>query len=257
MNSVIHNHRSGCLYISVMRYSLKRLITVNLESVSLKSLRFRILIIPWEVESFKAQKIVTLNKEQKAILIGMILGDAYLQITGKRNARLRLEHGIKQKEYLLWKANKFPQLFQGQPKYLERQHPVTGRIYQYCRHQSNANSELGRWRLWFYQDGKKKIPEDLIDYLKDPLSLAVWYMDDGYYYDRDRVSYLYLGKAMKAEAEIASETITRNFGIKSKILDKKKKGFALYFFPHETLKLHNLLKKYIIPSLNYKINQSP
>lgn len=198
-----------------------------------------------------------INKEQKAILIGMILGDAYLQTTGKRNARLRLEHSVKQKDYLLWKINKFPQLFQGQPKYIERKHPISGGIYNYCRHQSNANPELGKWRLRFYQDGKKKIPKNLIDYLKDPLSLAVWYMDDGYYYNRDRVSYLYLGRVTKSEAEIAADAIQSNFGIQSKVLDKKRKGFALYFFPRETQELHKLLKKYIIPSLNYKIDQTP
>jgi len=196
---------------------------------------------------------VTLNNEQKAILIGMILGDTYLQRTGKKNARLRLEHSVKQKEYLLWKVSKFPQLFQGQPKYIIRQHPISGGIYRYCRHQSNANPELGKWRLRFYRDGKKKIPENLKDYLKDLLSLAVWYMDDGYYYNRDKVSYLYLGRITKKEAEIAAETIQDNFRIPSKILDKKQKGFALYFFPRETKKLHELLKKYIIPSLNYKI----
>ena len=198
-----------------------------------------------------------LNKEQKAILIGVILGDAYLQRTGERNARLRLEHSIKQKDYLLWKVNKFPQLFQGQPKYIQRQHPISGGIYQYCRHQSNATPELGKWRLRFYQDNKKKIPKNLKDYLKDPLSLAVWYMDDGYYYNRDKVSYLYLGRVTKMDAETAKDAIQNNFGILSKVLDKKKKGFALYFFPRETQKLHELLKKYIIPSLNYKINITP
>jgi len=185
----------------------------------------------------------------------MILGNACLSATGKRNARLRLEHDIKQKDYLLWKISKFPQLFQGRPKHLKRQHPISGEIFQSCCHQSNANPELGKWRLRFYQDGRKKIPENLADYLKDPLSLAVWYMDNGYYYRREKVSYLYLGRVTNEEAKIAAEAIQSNFGIRSKILKEKKKGFALYFFPRETKKLHKLLKKYIIPSLNYKINQ--
>ena len=43
------------------------------------------------------------TKLQKAILAGTLLGDAFLQKTGVKNARLRLEHGERQKEYLLWK----------------------------------------------------------------------------------------------------------------------------------------------------------
>lgn len=194
------------------------------------------------------------NKEQKSILIGTILGDAYLQKTGKRNARLRFEHGNKQRDYLLWKISKFPKLFHGKPKYLERKHPVSKKVYKYWRHQSNSTPELGKWRIIFYREGKKHIPEKLEDFLKDPLSLAVWYMDDGYYYVRDKVSYLYLGIVGKIEAENAKMVIDKNFKIFCRILDKKQKGFALYFPPKETIKLHNKIKPFILPIFKYKIS---
>ena len=194
------------------------------------------------------------SKEQKSILVGMILGDAYLQKTGKKNARLRLEQGARQKNYLFWKISKFPKLFQGKPKYLERKHPLIGEVYKYWRHQSNSTPELGKWRMVFYPDDKKHIPKNLADLLRDPLSLAVWYMDDGYYYDRDKVSYLYLGRVDKAEAEIAQLAIEKNFGVSSKVLDKKQKGFALYFSPSETIKFHKIIKKFILPFFDYKIS---
>lgn len=186
----------------------------------------------------------------------MILGDAYLQKTGKKNARLRLEQGARQKDYLFWKISKFPKLFQGKPKYLERKHPLTGKVYKYWRHQSNSTPELGKWQRVFYPDGKKHIPENLKDILKDFLSLAVWYMDDGYYYDRDKVSYLYLGRVNKKEAEIANIMFEENFGIFSKTLDKKQKGFALYFSPSETIKFHKKIEKFILPLFDYKIGKS-
>ena len=194
-----------------------------------------------------------LNKEQKSILVGLILGDAYLQKTGDRNARLRLEHGAKQKDYLLWKISKFPKLFQGKPKYLERVHPISKKTYCYWRHQSNATPELGAWRRIFYVDGKKQIPRDLKNYLKNYLSLAVWYMDDGYYYGRDKVSYLYLGRVSKQEAETASGAIKENFGLNSRVLDKKNKGFVIYFSPAETIELHRKIKQFILPMFSYKL----
>lgn len=196
------------------------------------------------------------SKEQKAILVGTILGDAYLQKTGKRNARLRLEHGASQKEYLFWKINKFPKLFQGKPKYFERKHPTSGQVYKYWRHQSNSTPELGKWRAVFYLDGTKHIPENLKDFLKDPLSLAVWYMDDGYYYSRDKVSYLYLGRISKKEANTIKVVFEKNFEIFPKILDKKEKGFVLYFSPEETRKFHKKIEKFILPIFGYKIGKS-
>lgn len=184
----------------------------------------------------------------------MILGDAYLQKTGKKNARLRLEQGARQKDYLFWKINKFPKLFQGKPKYLERKHPLSGQIYKYWRHQSNSTPELGKWCSVFYPNGKKHIPENLKDLLTDFLSLAVWYMDDGYYYGRDMVSYLYLGRIDKKEAETAKIIFEKNFEIFPKILDKKQKGFALYFSPSETIKFHKKIKVFILPLFDYKIS---
>lgn len=196
------------------------------------------------------------SKEQKAILIGTILGDAYLQKTGKKNARLRLEHGASQKDYIFWKVSQFPKLFQGEPKYLERKHPLSGQIYKYWRHQSNSTPELGKWHAKFYGGGKKHIPNTIRNLLQDSLSLAVWYMDDGYYYPRDKVSYLYLGKVSKSEAEIVKSALEKNFNIFSKVLNKKQKGFALYFYHNETKKLHDMIRQYVLPSMQYKLIKS-
>ena len=145
-------------------------------------------------------------------------------------------------------------MFQGKPKYLERKHPVNGKVYKYWRHQSNSTPELGKWRAIFYREGRKHIPDQLENLLKDSLSLAVWYMDDGYYYSRDKVSYLYLGRAQGKEAEIAQTAIEDNFQISCRILDKKQKGFALYFSPKETIKLHQEIKQFILPMFSYKIS---
>jgi len=195
--------------------------------------------------------MISLSKEQKSILFGIILGDGYLQKTGQKNARLRLEHGKDQKEYLLWKVRKLGKLFQGKPKYLERIHPISKRKYCYWRHQSQSAPYLGKLRKIFYSDGKKKIPENLEKYLT-PLTLAVWYMDDGYYYLRDRCSYLYLGNVSKEEAEIVAQTLLKKFNISSRV-KQKKKGYAIYFSPKEARKLKNLIKGHILSQFNYKL----
>lgn len=193
-----------------------------------------------------------LSSLQRDILVGTILGDAFLHKTGERNARLRLEQGVKQKSYLLWKVEQLSQLFQGKPKYLKRVHPLTKKTYEYWRHQSQSMPALGALRRIFYPSGKKAIPENLEVFLRSPRVLAVWYMDDGYYYQRDRVSYLYLGNVTYHEAEVASAALHVRYNLIARVLAKKK-GFALYFAPEEARKLAALIRRYILDEFNYKL----
>lgn len=197
-----------------------------------------------------------MSERQKAIVLGIILGDGYLQPTGVNNARLRLEHGVKQKDYILWKVRQLPEVFSGSVKYLTRVHPLTHRTYEYYRHQSATNSYLGKLRKLFYPNAKKIIPSKLIQLLKSPLSLAVWYMDDGYYYQRDKCAYLYLGNVTREEAEIVRKLLNINFQIQTKVLNKKR-GYAIYFSRLEALKLKQVIKDYLLPSFNYKIPSDP
>jgi hypothetical protein len=192
-----------------------------------------------------------LNKHEKAAVIGMILGDGYLQKTGEKNARLRLEHGAKQKAYLLWKSMLLQRFFQGKPTMLTRVHPITKRSYDYARHQSSSSPELGKLRKIFYPEGKKSIPQDLEKFLISPLTLAIWHMDDGYYDQKDND--IYLGNVSKREAEVARDAIQKKFSLESSVIDKKIKGFVLYFSPRIAQKFSQLIKKYILPEMAYKI----
>jgi hypothetical protein len=197
-----------------------------------------------------------MNKRKQAILVGMILGDAYLQKTGKRNARIRLEHSEKQKDYLLWKGSQFPEFFQGKPRRIERFNPVYKKKYVYFRWQSNASPQIGKFRQIFYQKGKKIIPEELPKFLKDPLSLAIWFMDDGYFYRRDKIAYLYLPKYSQEEVGRLLATLKSNFSLEAKVKSKKRGNLVLIFSVQKTKKLISLIKPFIIPSMKYKISSS-
>lgn len=190
------------------------------------------------------------------VLIGTILGDAYLQSTGKQNARLRLEHGLKQESYLLWKVRELEKIFQGKLTYLSRKHPKTKQTYHYVRYQTYTHEFLGTLREMFYPRGKKQIPECLAEII-NPFVLAVWYMDDGYYDSRHNSAYLYLGTTARLEAEIAQHAIQSKLKIENKVKDLKKKGFALYFSPGETRKLKSEIKNHVLPFFIYKLPLDP
>lgn len=199
-----------------------------------------------------SRKEMKLTKTAQEVLVGTILGDGFLQKTGSQNARLRFEHSCAQSAYLRWKMAKIGHLFQGKVSQIERKHPISQETYCTMRAQSDSSALLGKWRKLFYPGEKKKIPDDLKEYL-GPLALAVWYMDDGYYYQRDRCSYIYLGMVSGAEAEIVQNAIRENFEIVTIILDKKKKGMVIYFSPQESKKLQVLISQYVIEEMRYKL----
>jgi len=198
-----------------------------------------------------------LTKQQKNVLIGTVLGDGFLQKTGEKNARLRLEHGHKQKDYVLWKGNIFGRLFQGKPSLLKRVNPKSGKEYKYSRWQSSATPAFGKWRKYFYQEGKKTIPKDIAKFLDQPITLAVWYMDDGYFYKKDSNSYIYLGRVSHEEGELLRRALLENFGLRAKLYDKKDKGFALFFNVEESKKLHKIISPHVLELFNYKISLTP
>lgn len=195
-----------------------------------------------------------MNSKSKAILIGTILGDAYLQKTGEKNARIRLEHSEKQKEYLSWLGENLKPFFQGKPTKMTRFNPIFKKTYSTVRWQSSASPEIGKWRRIFYVNGKKCIPKVLPEIFKDNLSLAVWFMDDGYYYKRDKIAYIYLPELNQTEKDILLLTLKNNFNLEGIIKIKKRGENVLIFKVFETEKLMKLISSHIIPSMSYKIS---
>lgn len=199
-----------------------------------------------------------LTKRQKAILYGMVFGDGYLQATGQHNARLRLEHSSKQREYIEWKYHELKDLFGRRPVALERVHPLSGRTYHYLRLQSNASPALGALRMVFYQNNRKIFPERLDHFLVSPLTLAVWYMDDGYLYGRDQMAFIYLPSYSEQNLDRLTEHLTKQFSLNATWHCSRRKQSCHISFPvAETQKLSALINEYIIPSLKYKLPLTP
>lgn len=198
-----------------------------------------------------------LGKKQREVLIGLVLGDGFLQATGKKNARLRLEHSAKQKSYLEWKYEVLKNFMQSPPKYIERFNPVWQRVYKYYRCQTHATPYLGKLRRLFYEENQKVIPSNIQLLLKSPLSLAVWYMDDGNLYHRDKMAEIYLPCYPNENVQRLAKTLEANFGLQPKIKIKKKKYPVFSFDVLQTKRLVEIVRPHIVPSLKYKIFSTP
>ncbi|OGE18948.1 hypothetical protein A2871_02135 [Candidatus Daviesbacteria bacterium RIFCSPHIGHO2_01_FULL_41_23] len=198
-----------------------------------------------------------MDKIQKAVAVGAILGDGFLQKTGKNNARLRLEHSLKQQDYLIWKCKILSNFFQKKPEILTRNNLKFGKSYQYIRNQSYSGSEFGKLHQLFYVDGKKVIPDKISKLLKESVSLAVWFMDDGYYYPRDKIAYIYLPKLDSNSIKNLLIALKINYGLSPRLKIKKRGEYVLIFTVKETLKLIHIIKPYIIKSMSYKLPFDP
>ena len=114
----------------------------------------------------------SLTQFQRSIIIGSVLGDGYLRIVPKRkNAFLEINHSFNQKECIDWKYLALKNISASPPKM--RKGNGKRMAYRFHTKQSSVLATIYRR---FYQNGKKTIPQNII---LDPISLAVWFMDDG------------------------------------------------------------------------------
>lgn len=206
---------------------------------------------PWEV----GQLIMQLSKRQDAIIIGTLLGDGCLEKHGK-HTRLRLEHGIKQKSYLSWKYLELKSIITGSIMNVHAYHKVSKKFYDSFRIYSFSDQVFDKYWNSFYLEKKKIIPSNIASLLKDPLSLATWFMDDGYKRNDCNALRLNTDSFSKDEQQILQSVLKDNFGIETK-LHKKGKYWNIYVPQRESKKFIEIVKPYIIPTLNYKIALTP
>lgn len=181
-------------------------------------------------------RIKTINKAEQ-VLFGSILGDGCISKCNNYYTYTE-NHSVKQKEYIIWKN----QCLRFNFYFLKKRN-------QYCINKGDKKFKV--YRDLFYKKDKKTINKQILDSLT-PLSLAVWYMDDG--------SYIYSGKSIRLYTYdfkrvgnlLIKNWLLKKFDIKSKIY-KSKNAYYLGFNVENSKKFIELIKKYIIPSMSYKI----
>ena len=120
-----------------------------------------------------------ITSRQDAIILGTLLGDGCLERNGTWT-RLRLEHGSSQKSYLEWKNEELKSLITGSVMKMHYYHKINKRFYDSVRAYTFSDKMFDYYRNIFYFNKKKVIPKNIESLLVNPLSLAVWFMDDGY-----------------------------------------------------------------------------
>jgi len=194
-------------------------------------------------------KRIVLDEYQKAIIVGSILGDAYLEANwSKTNYRMGIRHSVNQKEYVKWLYEILKPLVLTPPQYYEHTRSTWFRTI--------SHSELSEWQKIFYRDKKKIIPKTIARYLSNPVTIAVWFMDDGNVVrqkgDETYGYHLNTQSFTIAENELLQSTLKRLWNIECTL--QKNHGYTrLYILKRSAQKFRNIVEPYIIPELVYKL----
>ena len=130
--------------------------------------------------SFMKQANPPLSKNCKEIILGSMLGDGSLKIHKPYvNARFSFRHSVKQKEYFEWKINQLAEISGESCVWLQQdKNGRDGWGGPKLRYQSLARPSLTEIFLLTNKGGKMRIRRKWLNQLT-PLSLAIWWFDDG------------------------------------------------------------------------------
>ena len=212
------------------------------------------LAVPQELKLYKMG--AKINLYQKEFLIGTILGDGNLRFVGRNlEASLIIDHGLAQKDYVLWKYEIMKNWVLTEPKELNRAyHKDKSRTLKSLRFSTMSHHEFTSLYRTFYKDGVKIIPESIGELLTSPFSLAVWLMDDGN--KNHQAVFLNTQQFSLQGQENLRKCLLDNFGLASTInkhwLFKGKQLYRIRIKTESTKRLFKMVKDFLLPSMRYK-----
>jgi recombination protein RecA len=214
----------------------------------------------WHKKWIPIKKSLKLDKKQRALIVGSLLGDGTMRL-GKnaRNVNFKVEQGLAQKEYVMWKYQILKPFVFTEPK-ISHRFAGNGEKYEKSwwfrtiRHPLFTEIYKDFYKGNGYRTGKKVIPAWLKKELT-PLALAVWIMDDGSF-SRNRIDISTYSFTI-AEIKTLQKYFKELFDIKMNYYRDRDKGYRMYSNQEETLKLIKIISPYIIPSMMYKIISQP
>ena len=210
-------------------------------------MRYNITIVGNTVGSLELPSILHARKNmslemtcfQKQILVGCVLGDAYVTKLGK----VRIEQSVKEQEYVFWKYSHLNSLlYSAEPRSITRYNEKQRR--DYVSYRFSSRQYFRSWRNIFYPQGKKIFPESLI---LTPVSLAVWYMDDGCWTGSKALI------AIEGFNDSGQQAIQKAFQVQFDISTKIGKNRKLLIRKQSHARFFALIATHIIPSMRYKI----
>lgn len=187
-----------------------------------------------------------LTSRQEQVLVGTILGDGCLARHGRYH-RLFVKHALRQKALAEMKREAFGE-FVSMPLHQFDQLLGTGR-YPCVQFASRTSPVFTTWHDRFYREHRKVVPGEICELLS-PLSMAVWFMDDG---GADAAGLnIQTHNFGLGEVEHLVAALAERFDVHART--RANKGRWIIYVPSSQVgSLRDVVEPYVLPELRYKL----
>lgn len=193
-------------------------------------------------------KTVPFTKNQRAIIIGSVLGDGCLHANwSKTNYTLKITRSGKQEAYVEWQYQQMKPFVRTAPRWYEPTRSYTMRTI--------SHSELTVLYKEFYPQGKKILPQKIAKYMANPLTLAVWFMDDGNAarsYDITHGYHINTQSFTEAEQKKIAMLFGRLWNVNCTV-QKNKGKFRVFIRSGSMTRFTDIVRSLVLPSMQYKL----
>lgn len=199
----------------------------------------------------KNYKEIEIGNDLKQLLIGSLLGDGCFCSVGGRakNMCLSIAHSEKQKEYLEYKWK------------ILNKYNLSSSIVKYCTNNKRYSHKLVGYRFksklhpiftnirnkCYDSSGHKRVIKEFVRDI-DVLGLAIWYMDDGYVTKNSCI--LSTCSFTTEEQSLLASILLDKFNLHFTV---GKHDNSMYLQAKDFPRFVELIKDYIIPSMQYKL----
>ncbi len=207
---------------------------------------------------------IRLTQRQIEILYGSMLGDA----KGSGWSAAGFKHSTKQDLYLFWKWEEFKNICkEGNLQHYSQYDKRYNKYYYGWVFRTKANTDIETCIKEFYKSGVKEVSNKILEYLT-PLSIAVWYMDDGTtdFFHRFIIKddYKHTPRLKFCTDSFSIESCNNivkwfksKYNINTYLIERELKtrmGYRVVIHNNSIDNFISLIRPYIIPSMLYKID---
>lgn len=201
------------------------------------------------------KKRLKLRREQREVIVGILLGDAHLETQNRgRTYRLKIEHPIRQREYVMHLYEIFRDWVLTPPRICirKRETPAGTRQYTMIDFATVSHGSFRFYAHQFYRDAKKAVPK-LIHRWLTPRALAYWFMDDGSIkWRHSRAIIMNTQGFERRDVERLAQVLREKYALET-YLRKTKDGYQLCISGRSLERFVELIAPYLHESMCYKL----
>lgn len=188
---------------------------------------------------------VSITRQQKEILLGILLGDAHIEVSPNgKSARLKIEQASKKRDYVEHLHQVFCDWSPG--------NIVAATNSNNIKFSTAFCTSILFYHSAFYGDEGRKVPR-WIEHSFTSRSLAYLIMDDGGTKSKEsKAIYINVYGLRRREQESLCGILIRKFGLQAKVV-KDRQYCRMFISGYSYEDLVALIDPYILPSLRYKI----